>query len=89
MIKYFQTPYFFMEYVFRLEILEDLPDVDTIFVSVGGGGLISGIAAYVKAIKPSVKVLKITKKKTYFNSLFGPSLLKEHLTDLYNFKTNK
>ena len=61
MIKYFQTPYFFMEYVFRLEILEDLPDVDTIFVSVGGGGLISGIAAYVKAIKPSVKVLKITK----------------------------
>ena len=52
-----------MEYVFRLEILEDLPDVDTIFVSVGGGGLISGIAAYVKAIKPSVKVLKITKQK--------------------------
>lgn len=39
-----------------LEILEDLPDVDTIIVPYGGGGLISGIATAVKSIKPNVKV---------------------------------
>ena len=39
-----------------LEILEDLPDVDTVIVPYGGGGLISGIATAVKTIKPGVKV---------------------------------
>ena len=36
--------------------MQDLPDVDAIFVSVGGGGLISGIASYVKQKNPSIKV---------------------------------
>lgn len=40
-----------------LEILEDLPDVDTIVVPYGGGGLVSGIASAVKAIAPRVRVL--------------------------------
>ncbi|XP_006814932.1 L-threonine ammonia-lyase-like, partial [Saccoglossus kowalevskii] len=39
------------------EILENLPHVDAVFVPVGGGGLISGIAAYIKAIKPSVQII--------------------------------
>jgi threonine dehydratase len=39
-----------------LEILEDLPDVDTVIVPYGGGGLISGIATAIKTIKPAVKV---------------------------------
>jgi len=39
-----------------LEILEDLPDVDAIIVPYGGGGLISGIATAIKAIRPDVKV---------------------------------
>ncbi len=39
-----------------LEILEDLPDVDAIVIPWGGGGLTCGIAAAVRAIKPSVKV---------------------------------
>lgn len=39
-----------------LEILEDLPDVDTVIVPFGGGGLISGIATAIKAIRPGVKV---------------------------------
>jgi threonine dehydratase len=39
-----------------LEILEDLPDTDTIIVPYGGGGLISGIATAVKTIRPGVKV---------------------------------
>lgn len=42
-----------------LEILEDAPDVDSIFVSVGGGGLISGVATAAKLLKPSVKVIGV------------------------------
>jgi threonine dehydratase len=42
-----------------LEILADCPDVDTVFVSVGGGGLIAGVASAVKAIRPSVKVVAV------------------------------
>ena len=39
-----------------LEILEDLPDADMIIVPAGGGGLLSGIAAAVKQVNPSVAV---------------------------------
>lgn len=39
-----------------LEILEDLPEVDTVIVPFGGGGLISGIATALKTIKPGVRV---------------------------------
>src|SRR5262249_26431583 len=39
-----------------LEILEDLPDVDTVLVPIGGGGLISGIATAIRAGKPGTKI---------------------------------
>ncbi|HEY7290863.1 MAG TPA: pyridoxal-phosphate dependent enzyme [Vicinamibacterales bacterium] len=39
-----------------LEIFEDLPDVDAIVAPLGGGGLLSGIAAVASAMKPSVRV---------------------------------
>lgn len=39
-----------------LELMEDVPDLDAVVVSVGGGGLISGVAAAVKAINPACKV---------------------------------
>ena len=39
-----------------LEILDQLPDVETIVVPVGGGGLISGVAFAVKSLNPKVKV---------------------------------
>jgi threonine dehydratase len=39
------------------EILEDLQDVDTVIVPMGGGGLISGIATAIKESKPSVRVV--------------------------------
>jgi len=39
-----------------LEILEDLPDVEAIIIPFGGGGLSSGIASAVRALKPGVKL---------------------------------
>lgn len=42
-----------------LEILEDLPDVETVLVPVGGGGLISGVAAAVKLGNPEVRVIGV------------------------------
>jgi len=42
-----------------LEILEDVPDVDTILVPFGGGGLCCGIAAAARAVKPSVQVYAV------------------------------
>ncbi|WP_044870102.1 threonine/serine dehydratase [Pseudomonas sp. LFM046] len=39
------------------EILEDLQDVDTVIVPMGGGGLISGIATAIKETKPTVRVV--------------------------------
>jgi len=42
-----------------LEILEDLPQVTHVYVSIGGGALISGIAAAIKAIKPSVRIIGV------------------------------
>jgi threonine dehydratase len=42
-----------------LEILEDAPDVTTLVVPVGGGGLLAGICAAVAALKPAVRVVGV------------------------------
>jgi threonine dehydratase len=42
-----------------LEILEDWPEVETILAPIGGGGLISGVAAYVKRERPDVRVVGV------------------------------
>ncbi|MCV6594088.1 MAG: pyridoxal-phosphate dependent enzyme [Silicimonas sp.] len=40
-----------------LEILEQCPEVDNIFISMGGGGLISGIGAVIKSFAPQVRII--------------------------------
>lgn len=42
-----------------LEILDDLPDMDTILIAIGGGGLISGIATAIRARRPGVRIIGI------------------------------
>src|SRR5271156_1578810 len=42
-----------------LEILEDLPEVETVLVPVGGGGMISGVAAAIKLSKPTARVIGV------------------------------
>ncbi|TAN55690.1 MAG: threonine ammonia-lyase [Magnetospirillum sp.] len=41
------------------EMLDDAPDLDTLVVPVGGGGLIAGIASYVKATHPTVTIIGV------------------------------
>jgi threonine dehydratase len=42
-----------------LEILEDLPEVETVLAPVGGGGMISGVATAIKLSKPSIKIIGV------------------------------
>lgn len=54
-----------------LEILDEMPNIDAIFVPVGGGGLISGVAFAVKSLNPDIKVygVQATGAPSMFNSL--------------------
>lgn len=45
--------------VVGLEVYKQLPDVDTIIVPIGGGGLISGIAIAIKEINPNIKIIGV------------------------------
>ncbi|MCW2599516.1 MAG: threonine dehydratase [Frankiales bacterium] len=54
-----------------LEILEQCPDVKTIVVGTGGGGLVSGIAAVVQALRPDVEVVAAQARGA---AAFPPSL---------------
>jgi threonine dehydratase len=43
-----------------VEILRQHPEpIDAVFVAIGGGGLVSGVASYVKAVRPEVKVIGV------------------------------
>jgi threonine dehydratase len=42
-----------------LEMLADVPDLDTLVIAVGGGGLIAGMATAAKALKPGIEVIGV------------------------------
>ena len=52
-----------------LELLEDLPDLDVVVVGIGGGGLISGVAAALKSRKPSLRVFGVEPERSNAVSL--------------------
>ncbi|MFZ3084911.1 threonine ammonia-lyase [Rhodoferax ferrireducens] len=56
-----------------LEMLQDVPDLDTLVVSVGGGGLIAGMATAAKAIKPDIEIIGVqtTRFPAMFNAIKG------------------
>jgi threonine dehydratase len=54
-----------------LEACTDAPDADVFVVPVGGGGLISGIAVAVKALRPQARVIAVQPERT---ATLGPSL---------------
>jgi threonine dehydratase len=59
-----------------LEMLEAVPDLDTLVVPIGGGGLISGIAVAAKAVKPSIKVIGVQAAlyPSMYNAVKGANL---------------
>ncbi len=46
------------------EIIEDLRHIDAVFIPVGGGGLIAGVGAYIKAIKPEIKIIGVEHQES-------------------------
>jgi threonine dehydratase len=64
-----------------LEIVETLPGVQTIIVPVGGGGLIAGVAAAAKAVKPTLRVLGVQSEAS---PVMHDSLRAGKIVDLQN-----
>ena len=66
-----------------LEILEQNPDLDTVLVAIGGGGLISGMAVALKALNPSIHIIGVEPvgAPTFHASLaVGKVVRLEHVT---------
>ncbi len=65
-----------------LEILEQLPDVDAVIVPIGGGGLISGVAFAIKALRPECKVYGVQAEgaPSMYNSIKDNAIC--HLGDV-------
>lgn len=43
-----------------IELLEQVPHIEVVLLAVGGGGLAAGVAAYLKAAKPSIKIVGVS-----------------------------
>jgi threonine dehydratase len=56
-----------------LEMMQDVPDLDTLVVAIGGGGLIAGMATAAKAIKPGIEIIGVqtTRFPAMFNAIKG------------------
>lgn len=62
-----------------LEILDDLPEATHVYISIGGGGLISGVATALRAVKPEVQVIGV---ETHGADAMAQSLAAGRLVEL-------
>lgn len=67
-----------------LEMLADAPDLDTIMVAIGGGGLISGMAVAAKAIKPGIRIIGV---EPFGAATLHDSLAAGHVVELKQITT--
>ncbi|MBV7670651.1 threonine ammonia-lyase [Streptomyces halstedii] len=67
-----------------LEILEQCPEVRTVVVGVGGGGLVAGIAVAVKAVRPDVRIVGVQAEGA---AGYPPSLAAGHPVALESVRT--
>jgi threonine dehydratase len=67
-----------------LEILAECPDVRTVVVCTGGGGLIAGVAAVVKTLRPDVEVVGVQAEEA---AAYPPSLAAGHPVPLERMST--
>jgi threonine dehydratase len=67
-----------------LEILEQRPEVRTVVVCTGGGGLLAGIAAAVKGLRPDVRVVGVQAEQA---AAYPPSLAAHHPVTLSQMAT--
>ena len=68
-----------------LEILDKIPDVNTVVVCTGGGGLLAGVAYAIKQLKPDVKVIGVQAEgaSTYPQSLeAGTPIVRERMNTM-------
>lgn len=84
-IKPFDDPYIIAgQGTIGLELLEDMPNIDTVVVPLSGGGLLSGIGLALKSIDPSIKVIGVSMERSavMYESLKAnrPVILKEQPT---------
>jgi len=58
-----------------LEMLQAVPELDTLVIAVGGGGLIAGMATAAKAIKPGIRIVGVQTQRfpAIFNAIQGTS----------------
>jgi threonine dehydratase len=59
-----------------LEMLEAVPDLDTLIVAIGGGGLMGGMALAAKTLRPSIEIIGVQTERfpAMYNSIKGTSL---------------
>jgi threonine dehydratase len=59
-----------------LEMLQTVPDLDTLVIAVGGGGLIGGIATAAKALKPGIRIIGVQAQRfpAMYNAIKGTHL---------------
>jgi threonine dehydratase len=67
-----------------LELLEQYPELDTVLVSIGGGGLISGIATVLKAHDPDIRVVGVQPEGAFHAK---PSLERDEIHELPDVDT--